>query len=86
MLLNWLKKDLAKDLALIKGVGAGMRDGHGAATGRRLAGVLFGTAGLFGAAASAFASDVAAQKDDPLARTPEPYEMSHPTWALHWDE
>jgi hypothetical protein len=24
--------------------------------------------------------------DNPLARTPEPHEMSHPTWSLHWDD
>ena len=25
MLLNWLKKDIAKDLALVKGIGAGLK-------------------------------------------------------------
>jgi hypothetical protein len=24
--------------------------------------------------------------DDPLMRTPDPYEMSHPTWSVHWDD
>ena len=85
MVLDWLRKDLLKDVAVIKDVGVSMRDGRGVEAGRRLTGVLFGAAGLFGAAASVFANEVVAPVDDPLARTPEPYEVSHPTWALHWD-
>jgi hypothetical protein len=52
------------------------------ATGLGLLGLVLGVTG----ALLSGGDEQAAAKDDPLARTPEPYEFSHPTWAVFWDD
>ena len=65
MLLNWLKKDIAKDLALVKGIGAGLTRVKGSQSSYVLPIAAVGTAlVLLDAALSAMGSPVPDQEED----------------------
>lgn len=79
MLLNWLKNDIAKDLALVKGIGAGLKGRRTSVDKPAVAAV---SVGLLGSALG-FVGEMLSGSDDRRGTGADEFNYVGEQWATH---